>query len=81
MTSKIVAYDLADASSYDYKHLFKLLESYPKYGRLTESCWAIQNNETCEETYEKIVRTIDKGDRLFVGELSAARWKNIICED
>lgn len=77
----IVSYDLCQPDR-DYNLLYKALKSFPTWGRLTESTWAIISTKTCVEIRDYLMQFIDNDDRLIVilGGKSAA-WARVIADN
>ena len=83
MSKFIVTYDLkksyGDDRSSDYNALYKKLETYFNYAKVTESSWIIQGNYTSVQLRDEIAKVIRDTDALFVGKLTGeAAWKNCI---
>ena len=83
MNSFIVTYDLKksnyDDRSDDYKNLYKKLESYYNYARITESSWIIKGNYTSVSIRNEIMSILRTGDSLFVAKLTGeAAWSSCI---
>lgn len=83
MGSFMVTYDLkktyGDDRSSDYNALYKKLETYFNYAKVTESSWIIQGNYTSSSLRDDIAQVIRSGDDLFVAKLTGeAAWRNCI---
>lgn len=61
----IVSYDLCQPNR-NYQDLYAALKSFPIWGRLTESTWAIVTDKTHAEIRDFLMKYIDNNDRLFV---------------
>ena len=77
----IVSYDLCQPER-DYASLYKALKSFSKWGRLTESTWAIITHRNCVEIRDYLMQFVDNDDRLIVilGGRSAA-WVKVIADN
>lgn len=66
----------------DYENLYEVLKSFPYWGRLTDSTWAIVTSKTHIEIRDLLKSHIDTNDRLIV-ILSgrAAAWTKIRASD
>lgn len=79
-SSKIITYDLCN-SVRNYDSLYRYIESYSIWGRITESCYFISTDKSCETIRNDIGTIIDSDDRIFVAELTGtAAGRNIICD-
>ncbi len=77
-STKIIAYDLLSPGQ-DYSDLYKAIKSYPKWIKLTESCYAIETVSSCESIKDNLNQYMDSNDRIFVGPLKrGSSWRNII---
>lgn len=77
----IISYDLCQPNR-DYVTFYNALKSFPIWGRLTESTWAVVSNKTCVEIRDYLMTFIDDDDRLIVvlGGKSAA-WVRVIADN
>lgn len=77
----IVSYDLCQPTR-DYESLYSILKSFPQWGKLTESTWAVITGYTAAAIRDKIRPYIDDNDRLIVikSGLSAA-WTNVLADN
>ena len=81
MSSKIIEYDLQQPGS-DYNALYNAIKEYSAWAHVTESTWFIKTDETCAQVRDKLMKLMDKNDRLFVGTLSGeAAWHNTLCKN
>jgi hypothetical protein len=74
----IISYDLCQPGQ-DYDALYKALKSFPTWGKLTESTWAVTSNQNVIEIRDYLNQFIDKNDRLIIilsGRTAA--WTNVI---
>lgn len=83
MNSFIVTYDLkkryANDRSDSYNNLYKKLETYFNYAKVSESSWIIQGDYTCVFLRDDIASILLEDDTLFVGKLTGeAAWKKCI---
>lgn len=68
MTEKhcyIISYDLCQPNK-NYEDLYTALKSFPTWGRLTESTWAVTSNKNHIEIRDFLMRYIDNNDRLII---------------
>lgn len=61
----IISYDLCTPHR-DYNMLYAAIKSYSRWGRLTESTWAIVADSTAEKVRNYLMQYIDDNDRLIV---------------
>lgn len=61
----IISYDLCQPHR-DYTGLYAALKSFPLWGRLTESTWAIITDKSHIEIRDILIKYIDNNDRLIV---------------
>ena len=81
MSSKIVTYDLATPHG-NYEILYLKIQEYPKYARVTQSCWLIKTSDSCEDIFKNLSSVMNNSDRVFIAELtSEATWLNTISSD
>lgn len=78
---KLITYDLRKPEkSEDYNKLIDEIKKYPRWCKLTESCWVINTVESCSAVVDHLSKFLDANDRLFVGALkNDAAWISIIC--
>ncbi|WP_300796599.1 hypothetical protein [uncultured Bacteroides sp.] len=74
----IISYDLCQPGM-NYENLYKAIKSFPIWGRLTESTWAIVSERNHIEIRDLLIQHIDLNDRLIV-VLSgkSAAWSKVI---
>lgn len=72
----IVTYDLCkEETSSSYQRLIELIKSEVDWACLGGSSYLIESYETAVQLRDKYVAVLDKGDKLYVGEVSApAAW-------
>jgi len=77
----IISYDLVKPER-DYDELYSAIKSFPRWGRLTESTWAIVTTKNHVAIRDDLKKHIDEDDRLIV-ILSgrAAAWTKILASD
>lgn len=77
----IVSYDLCQPNR-DYESLYEALKSFPNWGRLTESTWAVISNKSCVDIRDYLMQFVDNDDRLIVvlGGKSAA-WVRVMADN
>lgn len=83
MASFLVTYDLKKTKlndrHNDYNDLYKKLESYFNYAKVSESSWIIQGDYTSSELRDDIKSILNKEDTLLVAKLTGeAAWRNCI---
>ena len=61
----IVSYDLCQPGR-DYSNLISAIKSFPSWGKLTESTWAVVSDKTASEICSFLINYIDSNDRLIV---------------
>ncbi len=61
----IVSYDLCKPGR-DYSLLYRVLQSYPNWGRLTESTWAVISSSSAVQIRDHLMQFMDANDRLVV---------------
>lgn len=77
----IISYDLCQPNT-DYQSLYKALKSFPNWGRLTESTWAIISDKDAVEIRNSLTPYIDANDRIIVilsGKVAA--WNNCLANN
>lgn len=77
----IILYDLCKPN-HDYKRLYLQLRSYEKWGRLTETAWAVVTKKTYDLLRDELKACIDYNDRLIVirsGQQAA--WTNVMASN
>lgn len=74
----IVSYDLCQPNR-NYSELYSALKSFPRWGRLTESTWAIVADKDHIEIRDFLMRFIDKNDRLIIIRSGkSAAWTKVL---
>lgn len=74
----IVLYDLCKPGQ-NYERLYAQLRSYERWGRLTESAWAVVTVKSYNQIRDELRICIDENDRLIVirsGQQAA--WTNVM---
>lgn len=61
----IISYDLCKPGR-DYGSLYRAIKSYPRWGKLTESTWAIVSSESTVQIRNNLMQFMDANDRLIV---------------
>lgn len=61
----IISYDLCKPGR-DYSSLYRIIKSYPRWGKLTESTWAIVSSESAVQIRNNLMQFMDANDRLIV---------------
>lgn len=78
MNAFIVSYDLC-APGRDYTALYKKIQSYPHWARITESTWFVHTNSDSVAVRDNLFAVMDPNDRLFVAGLTGnAAWRNCL---
>lgn len=77
----IISYDLCRPGK-DYSSLYKAIKSFPGWGRLTESTWAIVCSGSVVQIRDYLMQYMDANDRLVV-ILSgrAAAWTKLLASN
>lgn len=79
-SSKIITYDLCNSGK-NYDALYKYIDSYSIWARITESCFFVSTDKSCETIKNEIKTIVDPDVRIFVAELTGvASGRNIICD-
>lgn len=77
----IISYDLCQPGR-DYEKLYQILRSFPNWGRLTESTWAVVSDKTAVAIRDMLNQYIDSNDRLIVilsGQ--SAAWTHLLAQN
>ena len=82
----IVTYDLKKTETNqrtdDYENLYKILKSFYKYARLTESSWIVCTYRSAKEVKLQLETVLRSNDAIFVGQLTGCpEWANCIDYD
>lgn len=77
----IISYDLCQPGR-DYDTLYQALRSFPYWGKITESTWAVVTSKTAVEIRDFLSNYIDSNDRLIV-ILSgrSAAWTHLLASN
>lgn len=65
MNCFIITYDLCNPGR-DYSSLYGALKAFPKWGKITESTWAVVSDSNAIGIRDHLLGFIDSNDRLFV---------------
>ena len=77
----IISYDLCQPGR-NYEQLYQALRSFPNWGKMTESTWAIVSSKTCVEIRDFLCRYIDSNDRLVViSSGRSAAWTRLLANN
>lgn len=77
----IVLYDLC-LPNRNYDKLYEILKSYERWGRLTESAWAIVSAKSYNKIRDELKEVIDENDRLIVIKSGQqAAWTNVMASN
>lgn len=77
----IISYDLCSPQK-SYDELYEVIKSFPNWGHLTESTWAVVSTDSFIEVRDKLLKVMDPNDRLFVIQSGrSAAWSNVLAED
>lgn len=77
----IISYDLCQPGR-DYETLYQALKSFPNWGKLTESTWAVVTNKTAVEIRDFLRNYIDSNDRLIVILCGrSAAWTRLLADN
>ncbi|MCA2391217.1 CRISPR-associated protein Cas2 [Lactococcus sp. NH2-7C] len=81
MKSIIISYDLNNSGK-NYDGLIQKIKSYPNWGKINESVWHINTDDSCKQVRDNLLSAIDNDDSLFVGGLTGeGAWHNVKCGD
>lgn len=73
----IISYDLCQPGR-DYTALYDAIKRFPKWGKLTESTWAVISNNNCVEIRDYLMKFMDLNDRIIVIQSGQhAAWNRI----
>lgn len=79
MTCYIVSYDLR-APGRNYDDLYTRLKSFKKWGRITESTWAVLSDSSAVQVRDYLSQVLDSNDRVIVVKSAGvAAWQNTKC--
>lgn len=79
MPCYLVSYDLRSPGR-NYEELYNRLKSFRKWGKITESTWAILSESSAVQVRDYLSYVLDENDRLFVVKSAGvAAWKNTKC--
>lgn len=74
----IVMYDLCQPGR-NYEGLYTALKSYIRWGRITESTWAVVSESSATEIRDHLLNFVDSNDRLMVIKSGKeAAWLNAL---
>lgn len=74
----LISYDLCNPCR-DYNSFHEAIRSYSKYGKLTESFWAIVTDSTATEIRNYLMQFLDRSDRLIVIQSGKyAAWTKVM---
>lgn len=81
MPCYIISYDLRSPGR-NYEDLYTRLKTFKKWGRITESTWAIRSDNSAVQVRDYLALALDNNDRLFVVQSAGiAAWKNAKCSN
>lgn len=76
----IITYDLRFQRNYE--SLWNAIKTYNKWGKITESTWAIVTEQSASEIRNYLTQFIDNDDRLFIIKSGGeAAWKNAMANN
>ena len=77
----IVLYDQCQPAR-DYDRLYQALKSFPNWGKLTESAWAVVSESEAPQIRDYLKQFIDSGDRLIVIQSGrSGAWTKVLAND
>lgn len=80
MKCYIVTYDLRIQRNYEA--LLNAIKTYNKWGKITESTWAIVTEQSSTEIRNYLTQFMDNDDRLFIIKTGGeAAWKNAMANN
>lgn len=65
----LISYDL-NKSGQNYDALYEHIKKAPDWCHLLESVWLISTNESLTQWREKLMKVMDKNDRLFIVDIT-----------
>lgn len=77
----LIAYDLCKPGR-DYGALYRALKSFPRWGKLTESTWAVVSPWSAVQIRDYLMQFMDANDRLVVilsGRVAA--WTKLLASN
>ena len=80
VSSKLITYDLCNPGK-NYDALYKYIDTYSIWARITESCYFISTDKSCETIRNELGALVDPNDKIFVAELTGnVAGRNLICD-
>lgn len=80
MKCYIITYDLRFQRNYE--SLWDAIKTYNKWGKITESTWAILTEQSATEIRNYLTQFMDNDDRLFVVKSGGeAAWRNAMANN
>ena len=76
MPCYLVSYDLRSPGR-NYEELYNRLKSFRKWGKITESTWAILSESSAVQVRDYLSYVLDENDRLAVVHSAALTCKKI----
>lgn len=77
MRCYIISYDICQPGR-DYTTLYDAIKQFPKWGKLTESTWAVISDNNCVEIRDYLMKFMDLNDRIIVIQSGQhAAWNRI----
>lgn len=77
----LVLYDLCSPKQ-NYERLYEKLKTYEKWGRLTESAWAVVTSKSFDQIRDELCCFIDENDRLIVIKSGCqAAWTHVMASN
>lgn len=61
----IIIYDLCDPG-HDYDSLIRAIKQYSRWGKISESAWAVVTTKNSEQIRDNLKQYVDKNDKLMV---------------
>lgn len=81
MNCFIITYDLCTPGR-DYSSLYGALKAFPKWGKITESTWAVVSDSNAIGIRDYLLGFIDSNDRLFVIKSGReAAWNRALADN
>jgi hypothetical protein len=77
----IISYDLCKPGR-NYDQLYEEIKSFPQWGHLTQSTWAVISSEDSESIRNRIMSVLDSSDRVIVIKSGQeAAWQNLMASN
>ncbi len=79
MTCYIIIYEINP--NYSYVNLINAIKSYPNWGKITNTSWAIVCDQSAEEIRNYLMQNMNNSDKImFIRSGSEAAWNNALAD-